>query len=113
MLSGCALTLAAATGWGGFVGILAPLFCFVASIGLVAANSVAAGLDLFSEQAGTAAALMGTLQFGVGAALSALVGILDDGSALPMGGVMGAAGVAGFAALELLARHGPVRPTRP
>jgi MFS transporter, DHA1 family, multidrug resistance protein len=51
---------------------------------------------------------MGTLQFGIGAGLSALVGALDDGSALPMCGVIGAAGVASFAALVLLTRHGPV-----
>ncbi|MDV7213868.1 Bcr/CflA family drug resistance efflux transporter, partial [Azotobacter beijerinckii] len=41
------------------------------------------------RQAGSASALMGSLQFGVAALASALVGALHDGSALPMAQVIG------------------------
>jgi DHA1 family bicyclomycin/chloramphenicol resistance-like MFS transporter len=103
-VAGSALALAGATGWGGFPGILLPLFAFVASVGFVSANSVAAGLDLFPRQAGTAAAVIGTLQFGAGALLSALIDLLGDGAALTMCSVIGGAGLAALAALWALPR---------
>jgi MFS transporter, DHA1 family, multidrug resistance protein len=43
---------------------------------------------------GTAAALMGALGFGAGALCSFTIGVLDDGTALPMIGVMAACAVA-------------------
>jgi DHA1 family bicyclomycin/chloramphenicol resistance-like MFS transporter len=101
-VAGSVLALAGATGWGGFPGILVPLFFFVASVGFVSANSVAAGLDLFPRQAGTAAAVIGTMQFAVGAALSALIDLLDNGSALSMCGVIGAAGLAALGVFRAL-----------
>jgi DHA1 family bicyclomycin/chloramphenicol resistance-like MFS transporter len=48
--------------------------------------------------AGSASALMGALQFGVGAVAGALVGALHNGTALPMAGVMAACGLLGLAA---------------
>jgi DHA1 family bicyclomycin/chloramphenicol resistance-like MFS transporter len=106
-VAGAVLAIAGITLWGGFAGILVPLFFFVASVGFVNANSVAAGLDLFPRQAGMAAAVIGTMQFSVGAALSALIDLLDNGSALAMCSVIGAAGLAALAVFRTLS---PVAP---
>jgi MFS transporter, DHA1 family, multidrug resistance protein len=111
--AGLVLTLDGATGWGGFPGILLPLFGFVASIGFVSANSIAAGLDLFPRQAGMAAAVMGTMQFGAGAALSALIDFIDDPSALTMSSVIGGAGLAALAVLTALSTPAAARPRSP
>jgi DHA1 family bicyclomycin/chloramphenicol resistance-like MFS transporter len=110
--AGVLLALAGLTGLGGVPGILVPLFCFVASIGFVSANSIAAGLDLFPQQAGMAAAVIGTMQFGVGAALSAVVDLFDDGSALPMCGAIAVAGLAALAVHAALCGSPPTEPAR-
>ena len=108
--AGALLALVGATGRGGFLGLLVPLFLFVASVGFVSANSVAAGLDRFPRQAGTAAAVIGTLQFGAGAALSALIDLLGEASALTMCSVIGGAGLAAFAVLLAMSRTRPAGP---
>lgn len=102
-VSGSILTLTGATGWGGFPGILVPLFGFVASLGFVNANSIAAGLDLFPQRAGMAAAVMGTMQFGTGAVLSALIDVVNDPSALTMASVIGGASLGALVVLMSLA----------
>jgi MFS transporter, DHA1 family, multidrug resistance protein len=107
--AGILLALAGATGWGGFPGILVPLFFYVSSVGFVSANSVAAGLDLFPWQAGTAAAVIGTAQFGAGAALSALTDLLG-GSAFAMCGVIGGAGLAALLVLRALSEKRAAEP---
>jgi len=74
----------------GLVGILPSLFVLVASLGLVAPN--AATLALADTQtAGSAAALLGVLQFSIGALAAPLIGIGGAASAVPM-----AAGIAAF-----------------
>ena len=60
-----------------------------------AANLVDDALD--NARAGTASALMGTIQFVVGAVLILIVGSFLNGTALPM-----VAGIAGCATLALL-----------
>jgi DHA1 family bicyclomycin/chloramphenicol resistance-like MFS transporter len=54
-------------------------------------------LDAHGEIAGTASALMGTLQFLVGAAVMAVVGLFVDGTARPM-----VIGIAASAAITLV-----------
>ncbi len=103
-VAGLLLALTGATGWGGFPGILVPLFGFVASIGFVSANSIAAGLDLFPRQAGMAAAVIGTMQFGAGALLSAILDLARGLSAVPMSSVIGGAALAALIALTLLSK---------
>ncbi len=52
--------------------------------------------DAFCKIAGKASALMGAIQMGVGAFTSALVSFLNNGTALPMTGVMAACAVSAF-----------------
>ena len=60
--------------------------------GIISPNIAAIVMAPFGEVAGSASALLGTIQFGVGAGAGALVGVFHDGTALPM-----TAGIAGCA----------------
>ena len=83
-LAGVALALIAVTGIGGLTGLLIPLFFCVASQGIVGPNALAAAMAPQGKRAGSAAALIGVLQFGTGGIAGALVGLLNDGTARPM-----------------------------
>jgi DHA1 family bicyclomycin/chloramphenicol resistance-like MFS transporter len=72
------------TGIGGFPAFFAAIFMCLATIGLILPNATAAVMAPFPEQAGVASALLGMLQFSVGAATGALVGLFHDGTARPM-----------------------------
>ena len=91
--SGVALVLLAKTNAAGLAGILVPLFFYVASLGFVNPNASAGALADQAERAGSASALLRTLQFGMATVAGALVGALHNASALPMAGVIAACGV--------------------
>jgi DHA1 family bicyclomycin/chloramphenicol resistance-like MFS transporter len=82
------LVLAAATGVGGLAGLLVPLFVCVAGGGLVGPNTTAAALVPHGKAAGSASALLGAISFLIGTGTTALVAALQNGTALPMAGVM-------------------------
>lgn len=84
-------------------GTLAGLFVFVASLGFVGANAAAGALAHQGHQAGSASALMGTLQFALASASGAAVGLMNDGSARPMGLAMAVAGGLAWLACRRLA----------
>ena len=75
--------------------MLALLFVGFGFLGLVIPTTAVLALDNHGRIAGTASALMGTLQFVVGAVVMATVGLFVDGTARPM--------VAGIAACALIA----------
>jgi DHA1 family bicyclomycin/chloramphenicol resistance-like MFS transporter len=102
--AGIVLLLTARTGWGGLGGLVAPIFVFIASLSFIGANATAGALAGFPDRAGTAAALVGTIQFGLGATSAALVGALHDGTATPMAVVMALAGVSSLATHRCLVR---------
>jgi DHA1 family bicyclomycin/chloramphenicol resistance-like MFS transporter len=79
-VAGLVLLACAATGLGGLVGILLPLWVVLAAAGLALPNAPALALSRHGEAAGTAAALLGAVQFGVGALAAPLVGVLGTGS---------------------------------
>ncbi|SFO89641.1 MFS transporter, DHA1 family, bicyclomycin/chloramphenicol resistance protein [Amycolatopsis arida] len=91
------MVLAAALGLG-LAWLLPALFLVVASMGLVMPNSSSLALHHHAHIAGSAAALLGVLQFVVGGFAAPLVGLAGRGSAVPMTLVM-----LGFAVLALLA----------
>ena len=95
-----ALTLAAVTLWQGapLVAVLAPLFLTIASLGFVTANAMAAAMSRAGAHAGVASALIGLMQFVLGAVAGGLVGALEDGTAAPMGLTMAGFSLAGIAA---------------
>lgn len=63
---------------GGLVGFMVPVWGILAAMGLVMPNAPAVALSRHPDAAGTAAALLGAGQFGVGAAVAPLVGVLGN-----------------------------------
>lgn len=104
--AGLVLALLALTGWGGLWPLLAALFLYASTIGLVLPNTSALALLTQTKGLGAASALLGVLQFTLGALAALGVGALENGSAGPMGLVIGFSGLAGWAA-----RRWIVRPT--
>jgi DHA1 family bicyclomycin/chloramphenicol resistance-like MFS transporter len=103
-VAGLALFVTARTGWGGLPGLVVPIFVFMASLSFIGANATAGALAAFPHRAGTAAALAGTIQFGLGAGSAALVGTLHDGTATPMAVVIAVAGVTSLLVHRLVVR---------
>jgi DHA1 family bicyclomycin/chloramphenicol resistance-like MFS transporter len=80
----------------GLFGIIALIFLFLSCQGFSFPNSAALSMAPFSKEAGTASALMGAIQMGLGALAAALVGLLHATTALPMAGVMASCTLAGL-----------------
>jgi DHA1 family bicyclomycin/chloramphenicol resistance-like MFS transporter len=79
----------AATGAGGVLGILAPLWVILFLLGFIIGNAAAIALSRRGERAGTAAAVIGASQSGVAALVSPLVGLLGgDAFAMSLAIVM-------------------------
>jgi DHA1 family bicyclomycin/chloramphenicol resistance-like MFS transporter len=97
MVSSTALLVVGLTGAGGLLAVLVPMGLLVSTAGLALPNTPALALTRHGEAAGTAAAVLGCVQFGVGAVVAPLVGAFGSTTAAPMGAVM--LGVTGLAAL--------------
>lgn len=95
-----AMVVSASGHHGGVVGLLAPLWLTVALLTGVIANASALALSRHPDRAGTAAAVLGFSQAGLGGLVSPLVGVLGGGG-VAMGSVMFGAAVAGLAVLGL------------
>ncbi|HEX6779876.1 MAG TPA: Bcr/CflA family multidrug efflux MFS transporter [Ktedonobacterales bacterium] len=102
--SGGIALLAVIIGGIGLVGILPALFVVVSSIGIVMPNATTLALANYPRAAGSASALLGVLQFIVGAAAAPLVGVAGGNTAYPMGIVIAALGVSALAAFVALSR---------
>ncbi len=70
------MVLAAATGTGGLVGLLVPLWVVLGSVGVALPNAPALALARHGDTAGTAAALLGAAQFGVAGLVGPVFGVL-------------------------------------
>jgi DHA1 family bicyclomycin/chloramphenicol resistance-like MFS transporter len=77
-LAGAALLAFAATSTGGLPAVAGSLWAVLFSCGLALPNAPALALSRHGEAAGTAAALLGAIQFGVGAVVSPVVGLLGN-----------------------------------
>jgi MFS transporter, DHA1 family, multidrug resistance protein len=91
----------------GLPAVLPALFAVVASIGLVLPNATTLVLSGRPEQAGTASALLGVLQYLFGAVAAPLVGAFGAGTAVPMATLMCGLTLGGLMMFALLT------PTRP
>ena len=106
-----ALTLLVVVSVGGLSvwAVVVPMFVIVSSLAFVLPNATALALAEHAAVAGTASALLGVIQFMVGAIAAPLVGVAGPDSAVPMGVVM-----ALFAVGALIAQRaaGPRQPWR-
>ncbi|MGA9701679.1 multidrug effflux MFS transporter [Pseudomonas sp.] len=73
--------------------LLVPLFICIASLGCIMPNTSACAMAGQGARAGSASALLGCIQFGVAAGAASLVGVLHDGTAMPMAMVISLCGV--------------------
>ena len=92
LLAGLMLAVAALAGMAVLPVLLVGFFVFLAGMGCITPNASALALAHQSHRAGTASALMGTLQFGVGTLAGAAVSVWHDGTALPLAVVMALCG---------------------
>jgi MFS transporter, DHA1 family, multidrug resistance protein len=103
-LAGAAL-LYAAIGDAPLAVLFPVLFVALSSNGLIAANASAGALNVDPLRAGAISGLMGGINFGMGAAASALGAALYDGTARPL-----AANIAVALLVAAAAYHGLVKP---
>lgn len=73
------------------------IFLFLSCQGFSFPNTSALSLAPFSKEAGSASALMGAFQMGIGSLAAALVGAISNGTTLPMTGVMEGCALLGLA----------------
>ncbi len=102
-LGGIVLLVAVASHVG-LIGVLPGLFVVVSSQGIVLPNAATLALSGHPSTAGSASALLGVLQYVIGAAAAPLVGIGGTATALPMAVVIAVLGSMALVTFLLLAR---------
>lgn len=99
------LTALTVTDTGGLLGFILPLWAVLGAMGFVMPNAPALALNRHGETAGTASALLGACQFGLGALIAPLVGVLgNDGPAMAI--IMTAGAAIALVALGAVLRLG-------
>lgn len=94
-------------GWLGLTGTLILLFAFLACLGISNPNNGALSLAPFTKNTGSASALMGATQMGLGALASFCVSVLNNHTAIPMVSIM--ASTSFFALLILLVGRNQIK----
>lgn len=111
-IAGVLLVIESVSGAAGLYGIAVPLFVYVTCIGFVMSNATALAMAPFAAFAGAASALLGTMQFGLAAVSSTVVGAIHDDSALPMASVIAGCGLLSLTLYRgLVARRGEAEAT--
>ncbi|PJI44512.1 Bcr/CflA family multidrug efflux MFS transporter [Ferrovibrio sp.] len=102
--AGLLLLVCTAFSIGGIWGVWIPLFLYITSLGAVLPNAAASAMATEAHRAGSAAALIGTMQFGLGALTSGLVSLLHASPSLGMGMIVAACGITGLSVRLILVR---------
>jgi DHA1 family bicyclomycin/chloramphenicol resistance-like MFS transporter len=102
-VGGAALVVLAGTGTGGLPAVAGSLWVVLFACGLALPNAPALALSRHGDAAGTAAALLGAIQFGVGAVVSPVVGLLGN-DAVAIGTVVVSALVLAIVVLVVVVR---------
>ncbi len=75
------------------LGVILMIFSYLVALGFLSPNTTAMAIEPFTRNAGTASALMGSMQMASGAIGSALVSYFHTGTALPMAALLLASAV--------------------
>lgn len=87
--------------WGAILGIV----FFTLPLNMINANAAAGTLEFFPHNAGTASAVVGAVRYGCGAISGVVVGLLHDGSAMPMAWViLGCSAISVFFLVTMIRR---------
>jgi MFS transporter, DHA1 family, multidrug resistance protein len=89
-ITGIALFTITALGWANLYSTIGLIFIYLSCQGFNFPNSAALSMAPFTKHAGSASALMGASQMGMGALASAAVGLFTPHNAMPLTGVMAA-----------------------
>jgi DHA1 family bicyclomycin/chloramphenicol resistance-like MFS transporter len=98
-LTGIALLLGTMNNILGLNSTIILIIIFLSCQGFTFPNSAALSMAPFSRNAGTASALMGAIQLGVGSVTSAIVSFFTNDSAIPMAAVMATCAITSFCVL--------------
>ncbi|GAB3538064.1 multidrug effflux MFS transporter [Pontibacter brevis] len=90
LVIGAVLLLGTMYGWLGLFSTIACIFLFLCCLGFTFPNASALSLAPFTKNAGSASALMGATQMGIGALATVLLSLFSNHSAVPMAAVMAA-----------------------
>lgn len=96
LIFGLILVSTSLLGWLNIYNAIILLMLFFSCQGFSFPNITALSLAPFKKEAGSASALMGALQMGVGALAAAMVGFFSNGTSLPMMGVLATCSVSAF-----------------
>ncbi|MGG5808021.1 multidrug effflux MFS transporter [Falsiroseomonas sp. CW058] len=99
----CGIGVPLAVATGALAPLLVALFLYMTTMGAVLPLATALAMAPLGRVAGSGSAVIGTLQFGGGAAVGVALGAIGGG-VWPMAALIGAAGCAGLAAHLLLRR---------
>lgn len=100
-LAGLSLFIGSLTGVLGIIGTIVLILVYLSCQGFTFPNSSALSMAPFEKNAGSASALMGGIQMGLGALMSAIVSILSNGTALPMTAVMAGCAITAYIILKV------------
>lgn len=100
------LTVAIVTGLGGFPAQVLLIFLCLCMTGLLYPNVTALALAPFDKGVGSASALLGAIQYAIGATAGVAVGLFQSSTAVPMTATMATCGVVGWCAVAGGARFG-------
>jgi DHA1 family bicyclomycin/chloramphenicol resistance-like MFS transporter len=84
MIIGLFLIIGAFLNWFGLYSLIITIFLFMAGQGFTVPNASALSITPFSRLAGSASALLGAFQLGLGSLVSALVSLFNNGTTMPM-----------------------------
>jgi MFS transporter, DHA1 family, multidrug resistance protein len=116
VMTGVAFVAGTWAGWYGLGGTLVLLFVFLGCVGVTNPNASALALSPFTKNVGSASALLGFLQLGIGALISTGIGAANEGDSLPIIAIMGVTAAIGLAILivgkkKAAAREAMIEPT--
>jgi MFS transporter, DHA1 family, multidrug resistance protein len=99
------LALGTAFGWYGLIADIVLLALYLPFCGIAAPNASAIAIAPFEKNVGSASALLGFLQMGIGAAASTGVGAFDASSRLPIFALMAGTALIGLGILIISRRR--------
>jgi len=96
VITGIFFVVATALGWLGLYSTIATIFLYLCCLGLTNPNTAALSMAPFSKNAGSASALMGAMQMGLGSLASVAVSLFSFATPLPLAVIMACTSITGF-----------------
>ncbi|OEJ66528.1 multidrug effflux MFS transporter [Magnetovibrio blakemorei] len=105
LIAGVAGVLIAAIAPSTIPSVVAPIFFYAFSVGFIMPNSMAGAIGPFPHMAGTASALLGFTQMALSAFMGLMVGVLFDGTQMPMMAVICTTGTFAWLFSRQIVKH--------